>query len=94
MFFHDPANGDARTIDVGLDGPDFPAHVQQHMVEARGEDLRLAYVALTRARHQAVVWWAGSANARDSALSRLLFARAEDGTWRRRGRRRRATSRP
>jgi len=80
VFFHDPANGDARTIDVGLDGPDFPAHVQQHMVEARGEDLRLAYVALTRARHQAVVWWAGSANARDSALSRLLFARAEDGT--------------
>ena len=80
VFFHDPANDDARTIDVGLDGPDFPAHVQQHMVEARGEDLRLAYVALTRARHQAVVWWAGSANARDSALSRLLFARAEDGT--------------
>ena len=80
VFFHDPANGDARTIDVGLDGPDFPRHVEQHMIEARGEDLRLAYVALTRARHQAVVWWAGSANARDSALSRLLFARAEDGT--------------
>ena len=80
VFFHDPANGDARTIDVGLDGPQFPEHVQQHMVEARGEDLRLAYVALTRARHQAIVWWAGSANARDSALSRLLFARADDGT--------------
>ncbi len=79
VFFHDPANGDARTIDVGLDGPDFPRHVEQHVIEARGEDLRLAYVALTRARHQAVVWWAGSANARDSALSRLLFARAQDG---------------
>ncbi len=80
VFFHDPANDDARTIDVALGGPDYPAHAQQHLVEQRGEDLRLAYVALTRARHQAVVWWAGTANSRDSALSRLLFARAEDGT--------------
>jgi len=80
VFFHDPAADEARTIDVGLDGPDFPRHVQQHTIEARGEDLRLAYVALTRARHQAVVWWAGSANSRDSALSRLLFARGEDGS--------------
>ena len=52
----------------------------QHLAEQRGEDLRLAYVALTRAQHQAVVWWAGSWNSRDSALGRLLFARAEDGT--------------
>ena len=80
VFFHDPANGDARTIDVGLDGRAFGEHVEQYVTEARGEDLRLAYVALTRARHQAIVWWAGSANARESALSRLLFARSEDGT--------------
>ena len=25
VFFHDPDAGDARTIDVGLDGPDFAA---------------------------------------------------------------------
>jgi exodeoxyribonuclease V beta subunit len=80
VFFHDPERDDERTIDVGLEGPDYAAHVQQHLVEQRGEDLRLAYVALTRAKHQAVVWWAGSANSRDSALSRLLFARGEDGT--------------
>ena len=80
VFFHDPDNDDARTIDVALDGRAFDQHVAQYVVEARGEDLRLAYVALTRARHQAVVWWAGSFNARDSALSRLLFARDEDGT--------------
>jgi exodeoxyribonuclease V beta subunit len=80
VFFHDPDNDDARTIDVALDGRAFDQHVAQYVVEARGEDLRLAYVALTRARHQAVVWWAGSFNARDSALSRLLFARGEDGT--------------
>jgi exodeoxyribonuclease V beta subunit len=80
VFFHDPANGDARTIDVGLDGSGFDRHVEQYVAEARGEDLRLAYVALTRARHQSVVWWAGAYNARDSALSRLLFARGDDGT--------------
>ncbi len=78
IFFHEPALGDARTIDVGLDGPDWSRHLQQHHAEQRGEDLRLAYVALTRARHQAVVWWAGSFDSRHSALSRLLFARRDD----------------
>nr|MDQ3643671.1 exodeoxyribonuclease V [Actinomycetota bacterium] len=51
----------------------------QHVVESRGEDLRLAYVALTRARHQAVVWWAPTWDSRDSALCRLLFFADEDG---------------
>ena len=77
VTFHD-ADG-KRTIDVGLSGPQWQGHVQQHVDEQRGEDLRLAYVALTRARHQAVVWWAGSFSSRDSALSRLLFARDDDG---------------
>jgi exodeoxyribonuclease V beta subunit len=79
VTFHDPDAGDERTIDVGLEGPDFQRHKQQHLVEERGEDLRLAYVALTRAQHQAVLWWAGSWSSRNSALGRLLFARAEDG---------------
>ena len=84
VAYHDPDAGDRRTIDVGLEGPDFDRHKQQHLVEERGEDLRLAYVALTRAKHQAVVWWAPSWNSRDSALGRLLFARAADGTRARR----------
>jgi exodeoxyribonuclease V beta subunit len=79
VAYHDPAAGDVRTIDVGLEGPEFDRHKAQHLVEQRGEDLRLAYVALTRAQHQAVVWWAGSWNSRDSALGRLLFARGEEG---------------
>ena len=77
--FHDPAAGDRRTIDVGLEGPDFDAHRSRYVVEQRGEDLRLAYVALTRAQHQAVVWWAGSWDSRHSPLSRLLFARDAAG---------------
>jgi exodeoxyribonuclease V beta subunit len=77
VTFHD-ADG-RRTIDVGLGGPQWKGHVKQHVDEQRGEDLRLAYVALTRAKHQAVVWWAGSFSSRDSALSRLLFARDDEG---------------
>ena len=77
VTFHDAAG--VRTIDVGLEGPQWKGHVAQHVDEQRGEDLRLAYVALTRAKHQAVVWWAGSFDSRNSALSRLLFARDGDG---------------
>jgi exodeoxyribonuclease V beta subunit len=79
VFFHDAEADDALTIDVSLAGDGFAAHKNQSLVEQRGEDLRLAYVALTRAQHQAVVWWAGSWNSRDSPLGRLMFARDEDG---------------
>jgi len=77
VTFHD-ADG-VRTIDVGLDGPQWDEHTQLHTEEQRGEDLRLAYVALTRAKHQAVVWWAGSWDSQHSALSRLLFSRDDEG---------------
>ncbi len=79
VFFHDPAAGDRGTIDVGLEGPAWGAHVRQHRAEQRGEDLRLAYVALTRAKHQAVIWWAGSRDSRHSPLGRLLFAKDAAG---------------
>jgi exodeoxyribonuclease V beta subunit len=73
--FHDAANGDARTIDVSGD----PASdaIPAQLREVRGEELRLAYVALTRARHQAVVWWTATWASRESSLGRLLFARDE-----------------
>jgi exodeoxyribonuclease V beta subunit len=80
VFFHDPDAGDARTIDVALTGADYRDHKQLNEIEERGEELRLAYVALTRARHQAVVWWAGSYDSRHSPLARLLFERGADGT--------------
>ena len=77
VVFHDDRG--QRTIDVGLDGPQWGDHVARHTDEQRGEDLRLAYVALTRAKHQAVVWWAGSWDSRDAALTRLLFSRDDSG---------------
>ena len=77
--YHDPAAGDRRTIDVGgLTDPATGAGLQ-HVVERRGEELRLVYVALTRAKHQAVVWWAPSWDSRNSALCRLLFFRDAEG---------------
>ncbi|HET6867840.1 MAG TPA: UvrD-helicase domain-containing protein, partial [Solirubrobacteraceae bacterium] len=79
VFFHDPGAGFRRTIDVGLDGRAWDAHVRRHRDEQRGEDLRLAYVALTRAKHQAVIWWAPSFDSRHSPLGRLLFAKGPDG---------------
>ncbi|HLI61556.1 MAG TPA: UvrD-helicase domain-containing protein [Solirubrobacteraceae bacterium] len=79
VAFHDPGNRDRWTLDVSPHGPDRAAHVRQRLLEERGEQLRLAYVALTRARHQAIVWWAGSWDSRCSPLGRLLFARGDDG---------------
>jgi exodeoxyribonuclease V beta subunit len=79
VSFHDPAAGDQLTIDVGLDSPGFAPHRRQHRIEQRGEDLRLAYVALTRAKHQAIVWWAGSSASRHSSIARLWFSKDADG---------------
>ncbi len=77
VFFHDDA-GTGQT-DVGLEGPEYRAHKERYKREQRGEDLRLAYVALTRARHQAIAWWVPTWDCRDSPLARLLFARDEHG---------------
>ena len=57
----------------------FAVHQQIELEEGRGEDLRLLYVALTRARHQAVLWWAGAMDSQHSPLARLLFDRDDEG---------------
>ena len=71
--YHDAGAGDRRTVDVGGVGPGLRRHAALMVEEQRGEDLRLAYVALTRAQHQAVVWWAGGHDSGNSPLGRLLF---------------------
>ena len=82
-IFHDA--GGRRVIDVGGHDPESES-AGFHLVERRGEDLRLAYVALTRARHQVVLWWAGAQRAASSALGRLLFCRDGEGNVRPSGR--------
>jgi exodeoxyribonuclease V beta subunit len=78
VVFHNPADGE-RTLDVGLVGAAYRRNRELHVADDRGEDLRLAYVALTRARHQAVVWWAPSYDSRESSLCRLLLTRDDEG---------------
>jgi len=78
--YHEPGVDAPRV--VCMHGRDDPAHAEGAelaLAEERGEELRLAYVALTRACHQVVVWWAAVQDSEHSALGRLLFAREPDG---------------
>ena len=43
-----------------------------------GDDIRLTYVALTRAQSQVVAWWAPSWDEVNGGLSRLLRGRVLD----------------
>jgi exodeoxyribonuclease V beta subunit len=75
--YHDPATG-RRTLDVGgADGPDHKAHRRRFEEEELGEDLRQAYVALTRAGQQAVLWWGPFKGPGSSPLGCLLLGRRD-----------------
>jgi exodeoxyribonuclease V beta subunit len=79
LTFHD-AGG--RALDVGgsrKGEPTYDANKERSQEEHAGELLRLLYVALTRAEHQVVVWWAPCRDAARSGLGRILFARDQDG---------------
>ncbi len=74
-LFHD-ADG-RRCLDVS--GPGSP-HAAAAVGEEAGEDLRLLYVALTRAQSQVVTWWLPSAkNTKNAPLHRMLFGRLPGG---------------
>jgi exodeoxyribonuclease V beta subunit len=71
-----------RTFDLaqGKDWPDeaeSAARTSQAFAEATGERLRLLYVAMTRAQHQTIVWWARADRSELTALARVLFARKD-----------------
>ena len=70
LLLHD---GPERVRDVGgPQGPGWQQRLDRHTLEDADEDLRLAYVALTRARSQVVAWWAPAYNTRSAPLHRLL----------------------
>jgi len=83
VIFQDPVSG-ARAIDVAP-GEGWPTKTEAARrkawaeAEARGENLRLAYVGLTRAEHQSMVWWAPVVRSNTTGLARLLFARHHTG---------------
>jgi exodeoxyribonuclease V beta subunit len=79
VIYVDPDSG-RRTFDLsrGADWPDEDQALARRRWaadESAGERLRLLYVALTRAQHQTVVWWAQAGRSNQSALAHLLFAR-------------------
>ncbi len=70
---HDRHSGQ-RMLEIGH--PLDPAHVAASRAEDAAEELRLTYVALTRAQSQVVVWWARTKNSVHSGVSRLLLGRS------------------
>ncbi len=77
LLLHD---GGHRVLDVGgSTGPGWRDRLQRHLAEEAGEDLRLLYVAMTRAQCQVVAWWAPTTTTGKSPLHRLLFGRPGPG---------------
>ncbi len=68
--FHDPHNDDRLTLDMGSAA--HAAHVERATQEALAENLRLLYVALTRAKHRCSVVWGPFNEVKTSALGYLL----------------------
>ncbi|HET6583934.1 MAG TPA: UvrD-helicase domain-containing protein, partial [Nannocystaceae bacterium] len=75
LVYHDPARGHRAVLDLrSKDDPDKRVPISCGEHERRAEGLRLAYVAVTRARHRCVVVWGRISEARRSALGYLLHA--------------------
>ena len=65
-------------LDNGVPWPDratASARKAEADAEVAGEQLRVLYVALTRAKHQTVVWWGNALGSPKTALAHILFAR-------------------
>lgn len=78
LLFHEPQDTgrDTRCLHVGgRASADRHAVDQLNRVEAAGDNIRLTYVALTRAQSQVVAWWAPTYDEVNGGLSRLLRGR-------------------
>lgn len=63
-------------IDIGARGAERDANEAAHRWEGYAEELRVAYVALTRARHRTVVLWGGFKGLDKAPLASLLHPRS------------------
>jgi exodeoxyribonuclease V beta subunit len=82
-IYHDTDDGQERKVDVAMDEADraYKRHQAQAREEQDGEELRLVYVALSRAKHQAVLWWATTWESRSSPLGCLLYGGEAARSW-------------
>ncbi|MCX4242296.1 exodeoxyribonuclease V subunit beta [Paraliomyxa miuraensis] len=87
LLFHDPKDDDRLKIDVRRKGGrkerDEDPHIAIARREKAAENLRLLYVAVTRARHRCVVVWGGFYRSHHSPLGYLLGSPlvSEDVPW-------------
>ncbi|WP_347956827.1 UvrD-helicase domain-containing protein [Gordonia aichiensis] len=82
FLFHEEGplheEGEIRYLDVGgKRARGYDRRNRRARLESAGEDLRLLYVAVTRARSQVVLWWTPSTTTARGALHRLLFTAEE-----------------
>ncbi len=75
---HDPDNDFLPVMDLG--SGDWNRHDELKNSEILAENLRLLYVALTRAKHLCVVYWGKIKEQTPSSLTSLLFM-PEDADW-------------
>ncbi|HEX5090223.1 MAG TPA: UvrD-helicase domain-containing protein [Nocardioides sp.] len=74
VLYHEPDG--TRCLDIGgSSGAGYAAVTAKGRAEMAGDDIRLTYVALTRAQSQVVTWWAPSWDEVNGGLSRLLRGR-------------------
>ena len=71
LVVHDVNDPARRVLDLG--SADHAVHMKRQRDEAFAEDLRLAYVALTRAEHRCTVYW--GAGGTDCALAWVVHQR-------------------
>ena len=70
LFFHDPRNNNRATIDLGTE--EYDTHKSLAQQENLAEDLRLLYVAMTRAKVRCYLVWAVTKGFENSALAYLF----------------------
>ncbi|ATL67620.1 AAA family ATPase [Nocardia terpenica] len=74
LLFHD--EGGDRVLDVGgAEAPGYAERKRAADAEDAGEELRLLYVALTRAQCQVVAWWAPAYGTAFAPLHRMILGR-------------------
>jgi exodeoxyribonuclease V beta subunit len=78
-LFHDERGRRCRDVG-GPAGADWMTSVRAHQREDAGEDLRLLYVAATRARSALTLWWARSTITAESSVHRLLCSPPGSGS--------------
>ncbi len=75
LFFHNPADDNRKTMDLGSDA--LPLHASIAEREQLAEQMRLLYVAMTRAKYRCYIGWGQLKSAEKSSLGYLLHAQQQ-----------------